>query len=274
MKKIIIALVVLLMFLVACSPNATKTSNNIKASRAFTSEESIGGYVRADFDKFNSPAEENGLGDTKIYVDGVITEVESSSNGIVAVLKTDDGKSWLVVLGDEKTFDIKICESLKDKKIRAFGKYIDFSEVKKMPAFLFEKASVVSTGEVYYILELTGYDIGKSEPKATATPTAAPTPAPTPEPTPEPTPAPTESPKVNSPKISKAEFDQISNGMSYEQVAGIIGSAGELLSESGSPGDAYYTVMYSWNGEGSTGASANFMFQGGKLQNKAQFGLK
>jgi hypothetical protein len=29
-----------------------------------------------------------------------------------------------------------------------------------------------------------------------------------------------------------------------------------------------------WKGEGSSGANANFMFQGGKLNNKAQFGLK
>lgn len=28
-------------------------------------------------------------------------------------------------------------------------------------------------------------------------------------------------------------------------------------------------VIYKWNGEGGLGANANFMFQGGKLQNKS-----
>jgi len=81
-------------------------------------------------------------------------------------------------------------------------------------------------------------------------------------------------PKKNSPKVSKAEFDQIKSGMTYEQVKEIIGGEGEVVSESGNPGDQFYTVMYQYQGEGELGANASFMFQGGKLINKAQFGLK
>lgn len=76
------------------------------------------------------------------------------------------------------------------------------------------------------------------------------------------------------PTITKAEFDKIENGMTYEEVSKIIGGPGEVLSETGQKGDSLYTVMYMWEGEGSTGANANFMFQGGKLQSKAQMGLK
>ncbi|AFQ20054.1 DUF3862 domain-containing protein [Bacillus thuringiensis] len=76
------------------------------------------------------------------------------------------------------------------------------------------------------------------------------------------------------PTISKDEFDRIENGMTYDQVKEIIGSDGEVMSEGGDKGTEYYTVMYMWKGEGSPGANANFMFQGGKLNNKAQFGLK
>ena len=85
----------------------------------------------------------------------------------------------------------------------------------------------------------------------------------------EPTPAP--EPKKG---ITKAEFDQIQNGMTYEQVVQIIGSEGELMSESGDKGTQFYTVMYTWEGESGFGANANAMFQGGKMVNKAQFGLK
>lgn len=82
-----------------------------------------------------------------------------------------------------------------------------------------------------------------------------------------------ETPK-NKPGISKAEFDQIQNGMSYEEVKNIIGSDGEVLSESGQAGQQFHTIMYKWDGEKGFGANANFMFQEGKLQNKSQFGLK
>jgi hypothetical protein len=81
----------------------------------------------------------------------------------------------------------------------------------------------------------------------------------------------------NDPGISKAEFDQIKSGMTYQQVVEIIGSEGEVLSESGTPGGTsldIHTVMYMWEGESGLGANANMMFQGNKLQNKAQFGLQ
>ncbi|ALZ64585.1 hypothetical protein FORC13_p100 (plasmid) [Bacillus cereus] len=78
----------------------------------------------------------------------------------------------------------------------------------------------------------------------------------------------------NKPGISKAEFNQIQNGMNYEEVKKIIGSDGEVVSKSGQAGDQFYTIMYSWKSEKGLGANARFMFQEGKLQNKSQFGLK
>lgn len=74
--------------------------------------------------------------------------------------------------------------------------------------------------------------------------------------------------------VTKAEFDKISNGMTYEEVTAIIGGEGNMLSETGEKGTDFYTVMYDYKGEGDLGANANFMFQDGKLQNKSQFGLK
>lgn len=76
----------------------------------------------------------------------------------------------------------------------------------------------------------------------------------------------------NDPTITYDEFQQLADGMTYEEVVAIIGGEGSVLSESGSPGDQFYTVMYGWDGE-SLGANANAMFQGGSLTNKAQFGL-
>lgn len=82
-----------------------------------------------------------------------------------------------------------------------------------------------------------------------------------------------EAPKVN-PKISKAEFDKLQNGMTYEEVVAIIGGEGDVMSEVGEKGTAYYTIMYMYEGEKGIGANANLTFQDGKLNMKAQFGLK
>lgn len=87
-----------------------------------------------------------------------------------------------------------------------------------------------------------------------------------------PTSKPTEQPK-NKPTITKEEFEQVQNGMTYDEVTKIIGGPGEIMSEVGTKGDQFYTVIYMYKGE-SLGANANLTFQGGKLNAKAQFGLK
>ncbi|MBO8164712.1 MAG: hypothetical protein H0Z34_13505 [Brevibacillus sp.] len=87
-------------------------------------------------------------------------------------------------------------------------------------------------------------------------------------------PAPEAKEPDNPPTMSKAEFDAIQNGMTYEEVVQIVGGEGELLSETGTPGDPSHTVMYMWEGEGDIGANANAMFQGGKMISKSQIGLK
>lgn len=75
--------------------------------------------------------------------------------------------------------------------------------------------------------------------------------------------------------ISLEEFNQIQAGMTYDQVKAIIGSDGELISDVDiGMGEQYHTVIYTWYGNKTTGANANFTFQGGKLLSKAQIGLK
>lgn len=75
---------------------------------------------------------------------------------------------------------------------------------------------------------------------------------------------------INSPPVvTKAEYDRIAEGMTYEQVRGIIGATGEELARNNIAG--IETVMYSWMN--SNGSNMNAMFQNGKLMQKAQFGL-
>lgn len=76
----------------------------------------------------------------------------------------------------------------------------------------------------------------------------------------------------NKEGINKEEFGKIQNGMSYEEVVAIVGNDGELQSESEVGG--YKTQMYMWSGEKGIGSNANVTIQNGKVQAKAQFGLK
>ncbi len=77
--------------------------------------------------------------------------------------------------------------------------------------------------------------------------------------------------------MTKAEFDQLQTGMTYNEATKIIGGNGEVESESGKVGGSgldIHTVMYQYKGSGSLGANANLMFQDEKLINKSQLGLK
>ena len=69
--------------------------------------------------------------------------------------------------------------------------------------------------------------------------------------------------------MTLAHFNQITSGMSYEQVEGLVGSPGTLLAESNVAG--YDTKIYMWNG--TLGGNANVTFQNDQEVDKAQFGL-
>lgn len=79
---------------------------------------------------------------------------------------------------------------------------------------------------------------------------------------------------ANSPKINMAEFTAIQNGMTYEEVAAIIGGPGTLSNEIGTAGEPYHTVTYTYEGEGDFGANAILSIQDGALSMKTQYGLK
>lgn len=72
--------------------------------------------------------------------------------------------------------------------------------------------------------------------------------------------------------LTAEKFAQIQIGMTYEEVVDIIGTEGTVISESGTKGDPYHTVIYEFETDGRL-AAANMTFQDGKLINKSQAGL-
>ncbi|MFJ7918979.1 DUF3862 domain-containing protein [Lysinibacillus fusiformis] len=74
-------------------------------------------------------------------------------------------------------------------------------------------------------------------------------------------------------KLTEEKFKQIKDGMTYEEVVKIVGAEGNIMSETGSAGEPHHTVMYEFETDGIM-SSSTMMFQGGKLINKAQFGVE
>lgn len=72
--------------------------------------------------------------------------------------------------------------------------------------------------------------------------------------------------------ITRAEYNQIHTGMSYEQVCKIVGSNGTIMSESGE--GRYYTMMVVWYENSYNGDNAVIMFQNNAVISKAQTGLQ
>ena len=68
------------------------------------------------------------------------------------------------------------------------------------------------------------------------------------------------------------KYNRIEMGMTAEEVKGIVGSLGKVMSESDVAG--YKTVIVTFEGNGSIGSNANITFQNGRVMSKAQVGLK
>ncbi|TGQ69905.1 DUF3862 domain-containing protein [Mesorhizobium sp. M00.F.Ca.ET.186.01.1.1] len=71
--------------------------------------------------------------------------------------------------------------------------------------------------------------------------------------------------------VTKAQYNALTNGISYRQAVSILGCEGEEMSSSDIAG--YSTIMYMWEGDG-WGGNMNAMFQNDEMVSKAQFGLK
>lgn len=76
--------------------------------------------------------------------------------------------------------------------------------------------------------------------------------------------------EVNLP--GRADYDRLREGMTYEDVTRILGSAGKVRATNNTtPIDA---VMYEWEGRGRFGANINVLFESGRLISKGQNGLR
>lgn len=111
------------------------------------------GYTSADYDQYNSPSSENGLGDTPICVMGVLkdihyTESDSTFGGAyMGVLDTGDNE-WSVIL-DYETFSTQGDYSrFESVGVVLCGIYLGFSDTEQLPIVMMDKMYSHSLGDI------------------------------------------------------------------------------------------------------------------------------
>ena len=109
------------------------------------------GFEKAEFSKYNSPASENGLGDTAIYLNGVLTDVEymdtESGEIILGYITDEDNNAWLSIMHTTSLVGKRIYARAIGKQVTILGIYGGFSEVKKMPSLFLYELRIDDSGE-------------------------------------------------------------------------------------------------------------------------------
>ena len=140
-KKLLVALALAAVVLVGCGNSGEKSKYDVttesaeelqdteKSKEALAETEYIDGFERADYDKFNSYAYENGLEYTPIYIEGKVlnqTKIDGDSDlsTIHLVVEQQDGNRWVAsLISDSEIYGIE------NKSVRIFGEYTGFSDV-------------------------------------------------------------------------------------------------------------------------------------------------
>lgn len=116
-----------------------------------TLEQFINGYDNAVFDDYNSPASENGLGGSKIYIYCMLDKTEIlEADGTISILGyvTDDaGNEWLIQLHFVPAVSKTSFDSYVGKELILRGVYSGFSGTKEMPVVVLDEMIVLDTGE-------------------------------------------------------------------------------------------------------------------------------
>lgn len=110
------------------------------------------GYEKAEFQKFNSYASENGLGGTKIYLYGRMDGIEVIGDGkestVVGTLTDEEGHKWIVHLNLAMMVSDAEYDRIIGKSIVLCGVYEGYSSVRQMPALTMTELCVLDTGDI------------------------------------------------------------------------------------------------------------------------------
>lgn len=117
--------------------NLNEDSSNEESSEIQSTElKEIDGFEKADYQKYNSYASDNGLGGKLIYIDALIEkrlDIDNTSVLVVSNLDNEEEK-WLVHALIKQIVNDEQLEKIIGKKVRIFGEYNGKSSLLQMPA--------------------------------------------------------------------------------------------------------------------------------------------
>lgn len=142
-KRFIAILLMMVVLLGACGGEDRNSETDLKNKgtdekkiEVTQQENGIEGFENAsiNYERYNSYASENGLGDTLVYIEGKVlnqTRIGDDSElpMLALVVEQKDGNRWCVSI----TSDSEI-EEIADKDVRIFGTYLGFSDVMNLPS--------------------------------------------------------------------------------------------------------------------------------------------
>lgn len=110
------------------------------------------GYELAEYEKFNSHADENHLDGTKIYDYVTVEDVDSVDGVFYGVCKNKKGEKWLILLNGEQFADISQYSKIVGHSTIITGKYEGYSDNYNLPAYTAAKIFDIDTGETIICL--------------------------------------------------------------------------------------------------------------------------
>lgn len=135
MKKLIVLLLCLVLF--GCSQKQSANDEYQRVSiipikEITTKDNIINGFEKANFSKYNSYASDNGLENTKVYIDGVVEDKIVVGDMVSLSIVDFSLNNWIVPVctTDDISEDISDCVS---QNVRVFGVYTGYSDKVNMP---------------------------------------------------------------------------------------------------------------------------------------------
>lgn len=112
----------------------------------------VDSYEKAEFDKFNSLASENGLADTRIYFECTLDKTEvleaDDTKSILGYFTDASGNQWLVQMHVIPIVTETYFDTAKGKEVVVKGAYSGYSKKKNMPVVILDEMLIVENGTV------------------------------------------------------------------------------------------------------------------------------
>lgn len=139
--KRVLCLVLICLFLVGCESKeeiSIEDADKIleEANDIIRESQEIDGFEKAEYEKFNSYASQNGLDGTAIYITGKIINKTTQDDELLSfIVEQEDGNRWDVgiPISDNES---EIIDDLINKNVRVFGTYTGFSDKLNVPCIV------------------------------------------------------------------------------------------------------------------------------------------